>query len=99
MPSLEMGKPLDGAAASNGLLTNYVSTMETREPGQSQTLSESFAGCSERPSSKAQGRSVLSAVRWASERRENAAGGLCQQSAKRPICRAACHKTGDCLPL
>jgi len=37
-------------------------------------------------------RSVPSAVRWASERRENAAGGLCQQPAsslspqQRPFC-------------
>jgi len=55
-------------------------------------VSHSSAGCAKRPSSKAaasEGANRTLAVRWAAERRENAAGGLFPHPASRDRLRSA----------
>ena len=44
-PDYQLDVPGGEEDSAGGLLTTYLSTMETRAPGQAQTFSESFAGC------------------------------------------------------
>ena len=70
---------------ANSWLTNYVAIPKPASSRRLQIVHKEPAGCSERPSSKAAASEGAKAYSLpyveAPKRRENAAGGLCQQPA------------------